>query len=126
MTVPKSQSGKEYSDDAKGWTTNYFHMTPTVAAMTILGKFQNDVKNSESQIVDFCHNQIGAVKVVYDQFQAIATSNTNYAMPGDPIEITAGVGAFSAAAKPKISINGQPQALNAEGTAFSKLRQRRR
>jgi gliding motility-associated protein GldM len=121
MEVPKSQSGKEYSNDAKGWTTNYFHMTPTVAAMTILGKFQNDVKNSESQIVDYCHNQIGAVKVIFDQFQAIAQANTTYAMPNDPIEITAGVGAFSAAAKPKITINGQPQPLNADGTALYKL-----
>nr|WP_315824363.1 GldM family protein [Paraflavitalea speifideiaquila] len=41
-------------------------------------------------------------------------------MPGDAIEITAGVGAFSAAAKPKIFINGQAQTLTAEGTAVFK------
>ncbi len=82
-------------------------MTPSIAALTILSKFQNDVKNSEAQIVDFFHSKIGEVKLVYNKFQAIATSNTTYAMPGDPVEITAGVGAFSDAAKPKISINGQ-------------------
>ena len=120
MNVPKSQSGKEYSNDAKGWTTNYFHMTPTVAALTILSKFQNDVKSSESQMVDYLHNQIGTVKLVYDKFQAIATSNTTYAMPGDAIEITAGVGAFSDAAKPRITINGQPQTLTGDGTAIYK------
>jgi len=107
MNVPKSQSGKEYSNDHKGWTINYFHMTPTVAALTILSKFQNDVKNAESQMIDYLHNQIGAVKIVYDEFEAIAQANTSYAMPGDNIEITAGVGAFSAAAKPEITINGQ-------------------
>jgi gliding motility-associated protein GldM len=111
LTVPKSQSGKEYSNDAKGWTTNYFHMTPTVAALTILSKLQNDVKNSEAQMVDYCHSQIGAVKVVYDEFEAIAQANTSYAMAGDDIEITAGVGAFSAAARPTITINGQSIAL---------------
>jgi gliding motility-associated protein GldM len=120
MNVPKSQSGKEYSNDAKGWTTNYFHMTPTVAAMTILSKFQNDVKSSEAQMVDYLHSQIGTVKLVYDKFQAIATSNTTYAMPGDNIEITAGVGAFSDAAKPRITINGAPQALGSDGTAIFK------
>lgn len=107
LNVPKGQSGKEYSNDAKGWTTNYFHMTPTIAALTILSKFQNDVKNTEAQIVDYCHQQIGAVEVIYDEFEAIAQANTSYAMAGDDIEITAGVGAFSAAAKPTISINGQ-------------------
>lgn len=121
MSVPKSHSGKEYSNDAKGWTTNYFHMTPTVAAMTILGKFQNDVKNSESQLVDYCHSQIGQVKLIYDKFQAIAQANTSYAMPGDNIEITAGVGAFSDAAKPRITINGAPQTITPEGTALYKL-----
>ncbi|TAH03010.1 MAG: gliding motility protein GldM [Sphingobacteriales bacterium] len=120
VDVPKGQGGKEYSNDASGWTQNYFHMTPTIAALTILSKFQNDVRNSESQIVDYCHEQIGAVKLVYNKFQAIATSNTTYAMPGDDIEITAGVGAFSDAAKPKITIGGQTMPLTAEGTAIYK------
>lgn len=121
LDVPKSQSGNTLSNDAKGWTTNYFHMTPSIAGLTILSKFQNDVKNSESQMVDYFHDQIGAVKVVFDQFQAIAQSNSSYAMPGDQIEITAGVGAFSAAAKPRITIGGQVMPLTPEGTALYKV-----
>ena len=111
LNVPKGQSGKSYSNDAAGWTTNYFHMTPTIAGLTILSKFQNDVRSTEAQLVDYCHDQIGSVKVVYDEFAAIAQSNTSYAMPGDALEITAGVGAFSEAAKPRITINGQSVAL---------------
>lgn len=120
LEVPKSQSGNQLSNNANGWTTNYFHMTPTIAGLTILSKFQNDVKNSESQIVDYCHKKIGEVVVVYDQFQALAVANANYVMPGDEIEVTAGVGSFSAAAKPLISINGQNIPLNALGTAVYK------
>ena len=111
MNVPKSKTGTAYSNDAAGWTQSYFHMTPAIAAFTILSKFQNDIKNSEAQIVDYCHNQIGTVKLVYDEFEAIAQANRTYAMPNDPIEITAGVGAFSAAAKPDIYINGQQISL---------------
>ncbi|HEU4607713.1 MAG TPA: gliding motility protein GldM, partial [Chitinophagaceae bacterium] len=120
LTIPKSESGNKFSNDGKGWTQSYFHMTPAIAAMTILSKFQNDVKNSEAQLVDYCHTQIGAVKVVFDQFQAIAAANTTYAMAGDNIEITAGVGAFSAAAKPKIYMNNQLMPLTPEGTAVYK------
>ncbi|HEY0678818.1 MAG TPA: GldM family protein [Chitinophagaceae bacterium] len=122
LEVPKSQSGNVLSNDAKGWTTNYFHMTPSIAGLTILSKFQNDVKNSESQMVDYLHDQIGAVKVVFDQFQAIAISSSSYAMPGDDIEITAGVGAFSAAAKPKITIGGQNMPITPDGTALYKTK----
>ncbi len=122
LQVPKSQTGNQLSNDAKGWTTNYFHMTPTIAGLTILSKFQNDVKNSEAQLVDYCHKKIGEVVVVYDKFQVIAQANTTYAMPGDDIEIVAGVGAFSAAARPTITIAGQVQQLTADGTALWKTK----
>ena len=120
LNVPKSKTGQTYSNDAAGWTQSYFHMTPAIAAFTILSKFQNDIKNTESQLIDYCHKNIGEVKLVYNKFQAIATANTAYAMPGDPIEITAGVGAFSEAAKPRITINGQSMPLTPEGTALFK------
>lgn len=111
LTVPASTSGNKYENNANGWSMSNFHMTPAIAAMTILNKLQNDVRNSESQVIDFCHQQIGAVKVVYDQFEAIAQANRTYAMPGDPIEITAGIGAFSESAKPTITIAGKAMPL---------------
>ena len=120
LTVPEKANAEKSGDNAKDWTFSYFHMTPTIASLTILSKFQNDVKNSESQMVDYIHSQVGKVKLVFDQFQAIAQANRTYAMPGDEIEITAGVGAFSAAAKPKIYIGGQLQNLTADGTALFK------
>jgi gliding motility-associated protein GldM len=116
-----SQSGTASTGDViKDWNNNYFHMTPSVAVITLLSKFQSDVKNSEAQMIDYCHNQIGSVKLVYDQFQAIAQASRTYAMPGEEIEITAGVGAFSAAAKPRITIGGQLQNLTSDGTAMFK------
>ena len=38
-------------------------------------------------------------------------------MPGEKIEITAGVGAYSKAAQPQITINGAGQSLDADGKA---------
>jgi len=106
LTVPKSTTGAAYTQDGKGWSESNFHMTPTVAAVTILSKLQNDIRSSQAQMVDFCFGQIGQVKVVYDAFEVIASANTNYAMPGDEIEIVAGIGAFSEAAQPVITIAG--------------------
>ena len=106
----------------KEFTEAYFHMTPTVAGLTLLSKFQNNVKNAENQVVTYCHNQVGAVKVVYDQFAALVGQSSNYVMPGDEIEITAGVGAYSAAAKPTISINGSGATLGPDGRASYKFK----
>lgn len=105
----------------KDFTFAYFHMTPTVAAITLLSKFQNNIKNAENQIVTYCHNQVGAVKVVYDQFAALVGQSSNYVMPGEEVEITAGVGAYSKAAQPKITINGSSMPLAEDGRASSKF-----
>ncbi len=98
---PLSVDGKE-----KSFTTSFFHMTPTIAAITMLSKFQNNIRNAESEIVTYAHNQIGAVEVHMDQVGVLIGQNSNYLMPGDKLEITAGVGAYSSAAAPVISING--------------------
>ena len=100
-TPPVSQEGKQ-----KDFTTSFFHMTPTIAAITMLSKFQNNIRNAESEIVTYAHNQIGAVEVHMDQVGVLIGQNSNYLMPGDKLEITAGVGAYSSAAAPSISING--------------------
>ncbi|MBA2563476.1 MAG: gliding motility protein GldM, partial [Chitinophagaceae bacterium] len=105
----------------KDFTTAFFHMTPTVAALTMLSKFQNNVKNAENQVVTFAHNQIGAVKVIYDQFAALVGQSSNYVMPGQEVVITAGVGAYSKAAQPQISINGAGINIDAEGRAVYKF-----
>ena len=113
----KGQDGKE-----KDFTVAYFHMTPTVAALTLLSKFQNNVKNGENQVVTYCHNQVGAVKVVYDQFAALVGQSSNYLMPGEELEINAGVGSYSKAAQPQISIGGSSVPLAEDGRATSKFK----
>ena len=90
----------------KDFTNAYFHMTPTVAGLTLLSKFQNNIKNAENQVVTFCHEQIGAVAVIFDKTGVLVGQSSNYVMPGQEVTITAGIGAYSSAAQPQISIGG--------------------
>ena len=116
LSIPKTNSivGKG------NWAYAYFNMTPSIAAITILTKFQNDIRNSEAQVVEYCHKEIGEVELVYDQFNAFAASNSQYLMSGEELVITAGVGAFSSAAKPTISIDGVVVPITADGSAVYK------
>jgi gliding motility-associated protein GldM len=86
-----------------------------------LSKFQNDIKTSENRVIAFCHNKVGEVIVRYDTYAAFAQTNSSYVMPGDEMEITAGVGAFSKAAQPVINIAGQNVPLDADGAAHKKM-----
>jgi len=113
---PVSTDGVEGKEGKKDFTTGYFHMTPTVAALTILSKFQNNIKTVENQVVTYCHNQIGAVEVHMDQVGVLVGQSSNYLMPGQELIVTAGVGAYSSTVKSNISVNGSPiNLVNGQG-----------
>ena len=109
LTMPPTQSKGNTT-----WEGVYFRMVPTVAATTMLSKFQNDVKTAENRVAALFHEQVGKVEVRFDKFAAIIGQSSNYVMPGQEIEIMAGVGAFSTSARPQISINGQNAPLDME------------
>jgi gliding motility-associated protein GldM len=114
LEIPESKTGGK----KKNWEESYFHMVPTIAGLTILSKFQNDVKVTENKVVTFCHEQVGKVEVQQDAFAAIAVADANYVLPGNDINVTAGVGGFSTKVSPQISINGQGVAVDpADGAA---------
>ena len=116
LTKPHTESKGNNS-----WESAYFRMVPTVAALTILSKFQNDVRTSENKVIAFCHEKVGQVAVIFDTYGAIIGQSSNYVMPGQEIEITAGVGAFSKAAKPEIIIGGKNVAIGEDGAARLKV-----
>lgn len=122
LDIPKSASGNSKTGNViKDWITSYFHMTPTVAALTMLSKFQNDVKNTENMVATYCASQVGAVKIVYDKFVPLIGTNSTYLMPGEEMEVTAGLGAFNASVKPIITINGTPVSVDASGVGIKKF-----
>lgn len=106
LPIDVSEPKVENAENKGNWSSTYFRMVPTVAALTILSKFQNDVKNAEAQIVEFCHRKVGEVVIQYDQFQVIANSSSTYMMPGEEFTINAGIGAYSSKAIPQITVGG--------------------
>jgi gliding motility-associated protein GldM len=117
--IPKSTTRKM---GKVTWASAYFHMTPTVAALTMLSKFQNDVKTTESRFVNEFHNRVGQVVVRFDAFEPIVGSNTTYLFPGQEMEITAGLAAFSKSKLPNVTIAGAPVELNEKGMAVRKYK----
>ena len=99
------------------WDYAYFHMTPSIAALTLLTKLQSDVRSSEEEIISFCLRQIGQVEIIYDEFNAFSSVSSQYVLPGDNITISAGVGAFNKDAKPNIYIDGVLVNVKANGVA---------
>ena len=51
-------------------------------------------------------SKLELLEVKFDKTGVLVGQSSNYVMPGQEITITAGVGAYSSAAQPKISIGG--------------------
>jgi gliding motility-associated protein GldM len=117
LSIPKSNT----TQMAKvTWTSAYFNMTPTVAALTMLSKFQNDVKTTENRVVNEFHNRVGQVVVRFDTYAPIVGANSTYLFPGQELQITAGIGAFSKNVLPQVTIGGRSVPLNEDGIAIYK------
>jgi gliding motility-associated protein GldM len=119
LNTPQTKSSG-HGGNNDSWEAVYFRMVPTVAAITMLSKFQNDVKTTENKIVSLFHEQVGQVKVRFNKFAAIVGQSSNYLMPGQELTINAGVGAFSTDARPQISIGGVGVPVSENGVALWK------
>ena len=105
----------------KTWEDAYFRMVPTVAALTILSKFQNDVKTTENKVVTYCHERVGKVELVFNQYEPIIGQNSQVLLAGQDLEITAGLAAFNTEKKPVVTIGGAVVPLDPKGLAVKKF-----
>ena len=120
LTLP--QASESTPDEAKAnWSYLYFHMTPTIAAVTILSKFQNDVRNSEAKAVDYFLKKVGSLPNPPTDQSVMVLGSANKLYPGEELTITAGVGAFSKTALPSVSVDGASASVNSSGVAEYKL-----
>jgi gliding motility-associated protein GldM len=102
VTPPQTkESGEKLS-----WQMAYFHMVPEVAALTILNKFDNDVKNTEAMCMDRLAKEAVSVEVTLDKFEPLVSSKSSYVLVGDKYEATIGLGAYSTAIVPEVYVGG--------------------
>lgn len=105
IAVGESHGG--HGPKNKTWTSYHFEMVPTIAAVTILSKFQNDVKNSESLIIDDLLAQISKNIIRFDKIRPLVSLNSKNLMEGQTLTAQIAVGAYSSTVNPDIVVNGQ-------------------
>jgi hypothetical protein len=73
----------------------------------MLTMFENNVKVMENKFVEFCFNKIGSTDgpEFFTKIGALVGQSTNIIKAGDQMQIYAGVGSFSVACKPIITID---------------------
>ena len=84
------------------WKVGYFQSMPVMAAVTLFSKFQNDVRNSEAQIINQLANEAGDIQVKFDEIKAIAVTENSYALAGQTVKAQILLAAYNKAVNPRV------------------------
>jgi len=109
--------------DHRGFSQTFFNQVSTATALSVLAKFENDIRNTEKEIISFCYSRtVPGCGLGYEAFKIILAQSSDNVKAGDYIEITAGVGAFSVAAQPKFTIDGKLTPSDEDGILIYKFK----
>lgn len=98
------------------WSTGNFYNMPTLAAVTLFAKMQNDIRNSEAIVIQRLFDEANAKQIKFDAITAIAVPKTSYALQGQKVEAEIMVAAYNKSVNPQISSNsGQIKIENGVG-----------
>jgi gliding motility-associated protein GldM len=100
------------------WATGTFYNMPVVAAVTLLSKFQNDIKNSEAMVIDRLFDKIHEEEVKFDGFRAIAVPKQSYLLAGQKVEAEISLAAYKTTTNPAVSINTGRVTKTEQGIAY--------
>lgn len=100
------------------WSTGYFHNMPTMAVITLLSKFQNDVRNSEAMTINQLAKEAGDIVFKFDAFEAIAVPTTSYALAGQKVEAKILLAAYNKSVTPDVSTSSGRISKRENGIAY--------
>jgi gliding motility-associated protein GldM len=105
----------------KSWSEMNFNHMPLQAALPILRKFQNDVKNSEATILNYLAGKVGTTdELVLDKFTVVSAAKKAYVIKGESYEADIFLSAFAGSDSKtgiSISVDGRTLPTDAEGVA---------
>lgn len=106
-TLDTSKPEKDKKGDPNySWESKLFNHTPLVGAVTLLSKMQSDVRNTESDIVNYLYNQIEAESFKFNDLKAEVIAKSSYVLKGDTYEAEIFLAAVDTTQNPTIFING--------------------
>jgi gliding motility-associated protein GldM len=94
------------SKNGEPWEFQVFEMMPAAATVTILSKYQNDIRNSEAEIVQYLKAQVDASDYRVNEIKAIVIPNSKYVIRGGKYSAQIALAATDSTKKPIVKVNG--------------------
>ena len=100
------KDGKEYGKKGEKvtWEIYNFYDMPAVGALTILSKWQADMKNIEAEVVSFIASSVSASDLKFTSAMATTIPSSTFVISGDEFSSKIFLTAYDETAKPQIYI----------------------
>ncbi len=83
LETPDPPADLKEGGENESWETQHFEGKPIVAVLTLLSKFQIDIKNSESNLIKYLYAQIDAGSFKFNKLAAQVIPNSNVIRQGE-------------------------------------------
>ncbi|MDP4240118.1 MAG: gliding motility protein GldM [Bacteroidota bacterium] len=93
--------------DGKQWDEALFEGMPLSAVITILTKYQSDIRSSEAEIIQYLKSQTDALDFRVNKITAVVVPNTPYVLRGEKYSAQIVLAAVDSTKKPDYYVNGQ-------------------
>lgn len=98
------------------WLNDSFQTLPLVAVICILSKMQVDVRNAETDLLNFLYEQIEARSYKFNKLIATVKPSSTYVMQGNDYQAEVFLTAVDTTQTPEIKIGDFTSSLSADGT----------
>lgn len=103
-TEPPVQEGRLKDREKSVWELHKFGHAPLMGFLAIMSSMQIDLRNAESEMINYLYAQISAGEVKFNELEAIVQTNSNYIIRGNPYQAEIFLAARDTTQAPKIYV----------------------
>jgi gliding motility-associated protein GldM len=134
--APTPKKGKKLDPETSTWEYHKFGHSPLMGFLAIMSSVQIDLRNAESEMINYLYAQISAGEVKFNELDAVVIPNSNYIIRGNPYKANIFLAARDTTQAPEIyvvegvnqpwiesidPVTGQKKYTRKEGLNYTKL-----
>lgn len=117
-----TDDGRDLDGQPTKWENMTFQTLPLVAVITILSKIQVDVRNAETEVLNYLYSQIDAAAFKLNKLIPIVIPTSNYVTSGSDYEAAVFMMGTDTTQLPVVTVNGTELARDEQGRGIYKVR----
>ncbi len=98
------------------WQQLHFEHLPLIAVVTLMSKMQSDVRNAESETLNYLYSQIDAGSFKFNLLEPVVISNSNHIVRGNQYSASVFMAAFDTTQQPIVYVGRYDSTIQDDGT----------